>query len=216
VRLGEGNGDALSPDGKWVLIHQGAKLVLVPTASGEPRELKLQGEFDSGAAWFPDSRRTIVAGVIGDSGYRLHVVDTLDETSKPISPANIWSSGRRAFAVSPDGRLVAGMSQEQTIMIYPIDGSGGAPLPSAEKGEIPIQWSTDGAHLFVYVPTSVPARVNRITVGTGARELWKEFTPSDPAGVRRIAPIFITANGDAYAYNAIRALSDLYVVEGMK
>jgi serine/threonine protein kinase len=216
VRLADGMGDALSPDGKWVLIHQGSKLVLVPTGTGEARELKIAGEFDTGAAFFPDSRRVVVAGVIGNSGYRLHVIDTLDETAKPVSPPNIWSAGWRAFAVSPDGRFVAGMTPEETIMIYPVDGTAGIPLPSAVKGEIPIEWSSDGTSLFVYDPTALPARVTRVAVATGARELWKEFSPSDPAGVKTITPVLVTPGGEGYAYNAIRALSDLYVLEGVK
>jgi eukaryotic-like serine/threonine-protein kinase len=216
VRLGDGMGDGLSPDGRWALCHQGPKLVLIPTGTGEPRELKIAGQFDSGAAWLPDSRRALVAGVMDESGYRLYLIDTLDETAKPVSPASIWGGGSRAFAVSPDGRIAAGMSAEQTIVLYAIDGSGGAPLPGAVKGEIPIQWSADGASLFVYEPTSLPARVSRVTVATGARELWKEFTPADPAGVTRIAPVIVTPDAGAYAYNAIRSLSDLYVVEGIK
>lgn len=216
VRLGDGMGDGLSPDGRWALCHQGSKLVLIPTGTGEPRELKIAGEFDNGAAWLPDSRRALVAGVIDKSGYRLYLIDTLDETAKPVSPASIWGAGSRAFAISPDGRIAAGMSAEQTIMLYAIDGSGGTPLLGAVKGEIPIEWSADGASLFVYEPTALPARVNRITIATGARELWKEFSPADPAGVTRIAPVLVTPDGSAYAYNAIRSLSDLYVVEGVK
>ena len=216
VRLGEGSADALSPDGKWALCHQKAKLVLMPTGTGEARELKIDGQFETGAAWMPDSRRAIVAGVIGDSGYRLFVVDTLDETATPVSPPNIWSAGSRAFAVSPDGRLVAGMTPNQTIMIYPIDGTAGAAVNGVEKGEIPIQWSSDGASLFVYNPTALPARVFRVTLADGTRTLFKEFIPSDPAGVYKIAPVLVTPNGNAYAYDAMRALSDLYVAEGVK
>ncbi|HKR63342.1 MAG TPA: WD40 repeat domain-containing protein, partial [Thermoanaerobaculia bacterium] len=216
VRLGDGMGDGLSPDGKWALVHQNGKLALIPTGTGEPRELKIAGAFDAGAAWLPDSRRAIVVAALDNSGYRLYLIDTLDETAKPVSPGNVWSAGARAFAVSPDGRIVAGMSAEESILLYAIDGSGGAPLAGAEKGEIPMQWSADGTSLFVYTPTALPARITRITVATGARELWKEFTPSDPAGVTRIAPVIVTPDANAYAYNAIRALSDLYVVEGMK
>ncbi len=216
VRLGEGSGDALSPDGKWALCHQRGKLVLIPTGTGEPHELKIDGQFDSGAVWLPDSRRAIVAGVIKDSGYRLFVIDTLDETAKPISPPNIWSGGSRAFAVSPDGRLAAGMTAGQTIMIYPLDGSSGAAVNGVVKGEIPIQWSSDGASLLVYDPTELPARVYRVTLATGTRELWKEFMPADPAGVYKIVPVLVTPDGSAYAYDAIRALSDLYIAEGVR
>ena len=216
LHLGEGIGDALSPDGKWVLAHHGAKLMLVPTGAGEARELKIDGAFDLGAAWLPDSRRVIVGGTTGKSAYRLHVIDTLDETIKPLSPENIWNGGARAYAVSPDGRFVAGMTAEQTIAIYAVDGSASAPVPGTEKGEIPVQWSADGASLLVYRPTSLPARVVRVTLANGTRELWKEFAPADPAGVYKIAPVLVTPDASAYAYNAMRALSDLYLVEGVR
>jgi serine/threonine protein kinase/Tol biopolymer transport system component len=216
IHLGDGIGDGLSPDGKWALCHQGAKLVLMPTGTGQPRELAVAGAFDTGAVWLPDSRRVIVAGVIGNSGYRLFVIDTLDETATPISPPNIWSGGTRAFAVSPDGRFVAGMTAEQTIAVYAIDGSSATPVSGVEKGEVPVEWSADGAALFVHDPTELPARVHRVTLAGGAREPWKEFTPADPAGVYKIAPLLVTRDGSAYAYNAMRVLSDLYLAEGLK
>jgi serine/threonine protein kinase len=216
VHLGDGIGDALSPDGKWALVHQRAKLVLVPTGTGQARELNLAGEFDAGAAWLPDSRRAIVAGVIGKSGYRLYLIDTLDETAKPVSPENIWGGGTRAFTVSPDGRLVAGMTAEQTMAIYPLDGSAAVRINAAQKGEIPIEWSADGTALYVHDPTALPARIYRIALAAGTRELWKELAPADPAGVYKIAPVLITRDGSAYAYNAMRVLSELYVAEGLR
>jgi len=217
IHLGDGQGDALSPDGKWVLCRHGAKLVLVPTGTGQHRELSIDGAFDDGAAWLPDSRRVIVAGVVKDHGeYRLFVIDTLDENAKPISPEKIWGNGARAFAISPDGLRVAGMTTEQTIALYSLDGSGAVPLAGAVKGEIPIQWSADGASIFVHDPTALPARVSRIALATGIREPWKEFMPSDPAGIYRISPVLITPAGDAYAYNAMRVLSELYVAKGLK
>jgi len=216
LRLGDGMGDALSPDGKWALAHQGAKLAVIPTGTGEARELKLDGSFESGAAWMPDSRRVVVGGAIGKGAYRLHLIDTLDETVTPISPENIWSGGVRAFAVSPDGRLVAGMNAEQTIVLYPVDGTAAQPVTGVEKGEIPIQWSADGASLYVYRPTALPARVHRVTLAIGQRELWRELTAADPAGVYKISPVAITPDGSAYAYTAMRVLSELYLTEGVR
>ncbi len=215
LRLADGMADGLSPDGKWALAHQGAKLVLIPTGTGEPRELKIDGQFDTGAAWFPDSRRAIVAGVVGDGKYRLHVIDTLDETAKPVSSGDIWGGAIRAFAVSPDSRFVAGMSAEETIVLYPLDGTAPIPVNGVETGEIPIQFSTDGTSLFVYRPTALPARVHRVTLATGQRELWRELTAADPAGVYKIAPVMVTPDGSAYAYTALRVLSELYLTEGV-
>jgi dipeptidyl aminopeptidase/acylaminoacyl peptidase len=216
LRLADGMGDALSPDGKWVLAHQGATLAIVPTGTGEPRELNVEGSFESGAAWLPDSRRVIVGGATGKGAYRLYLIDTLDETAKAISPENIWSGGVRSFAVSPDARFVAGMNAGETIVLYPLDGTAAMPVQGVEKGEIPIQWSADGASLFVYRPTALPARVHRVTLATGQRELWRELTAADPAGVYKIAPVTITPDGNAYAYTAMRVLSELYRTEGVR
>ena len=217
VRIGDGLGDALSPDGKFVLAHNGPRLAVVPTGSGEARDLKVEGSFAQGAVWVPNSARVIVAGALPQKGYQLLRIDTLDETVKPISPENIWGDAYRPFAVSPDGRTVAGMTGQQTIALYDVEGAA-APVGVAgvEPGEVPIQWSADAASLFVYRPNALPTRVYRVNLATGARELWKEFAPLDPAGVYRIAPICMTPDGSAYAYDALRILSDLYVANGLK
>ena len=215
LRLADGIADALSPDGKWAIAHQGAKLMIVPTGTGEAREVKIDGAFETGAAWFPDSRRIVVGGAIANGPYRLHVLDTLDETIEPLSPENIWSGGIRSFAVSPDGRFVAGMSAQGTIVLYPAGGGAALPVAGVEAGEIPIQFTADGAALYVYRPTALPARVHRVTLATGQRELWRELTAADPAGVYKIAPVAITPDGNAYAYTALRVLSELYLTEGI-
>jgi len=108
------------------------------------------------------------------------------------------------------------MTKDETIALYAVDGSAATPVLSAEKGEVPIQWSADGTALFVYRPTAIPARVFKITLATGAREPWQIFMPADPAGVYKISPLLITPDASGYAYTAMRNLSDLYAVEGLK
>ena len=216
VKIGDGYADALSPNGKLVLGHLGSKLMVLPTGSGEARELKIEGAFDPGALWLPDSRHVILAGALKDKGYALHVLDTLDESEKPISSENIFGEAYRPFAVSPDGRTVAGMTKDETIALYPIESGASVAVSGTDKGEVPIQWSADGASLFVYRPTAMPAQIYKINISTGARELWKQFTPIDPAGVYKIAPICMTHEANAYAYDAQRITSDLYVAEGLR
>lgn len=217
VRIGDGYGDALSPDGKWVVVHDGAKLELLPTGSGEARELKVNAMFELGSVWMADSRRIVIGGALPKGSYRLLLIDTLDESVKPLSPENIWNGGVRPFAVSPDGQFVAGMNGEEMISLYPTDGSGRMmQLAGVEKGEVPIQWTPDSTAIFVYRPTEMPARVYKVTLAGGAREVWKEFAPADPAGVYKIAPVIITPDASSYAYNALRTISDLYVAEGLR
>ncbi len=216
VHIGDGQGDGLSPDGKWILAHYGQRLMILPTGSGDAREIKVQGNFDFGAAWMSDSRRVVIGGALPKEAYRLLMVDTLDETVKPISPENIGGSSLRPFAVSADGKYVAGMTADETIVLYPTDDSEKSiAVGSAEKGEVPISWSAGDSAIYVYRPNALPARVFRITLATGARELWKEFSPADSAGIYKISPVVITPNGNSYAYNALRSTSDLYVAEGL-
>src|SRR5207253_10475166 len=118
VKIGEGSADALSPNGKLVLCHVGSKLVVLPTGSGEARELQIEGAFDHGAVWLPDSRHVIVAGATPEHGYQLLVLDTLDEAVKPISPENIVGETTRAFAVSAYGRHVDGKNNDETFCVY--------------------------------------------------------------------------------------------------
>src|SRR5262249_20167573 len=158
-------------------------------------------------------KKVIIAGALKDHGYALHLVDTLDENEKTITPENIFGDAYRPFALSPDGRFVAGMTKEGAVAVYPIAGGNQVTVSGAQKGEVPIQWSADGSSLFVYRPTALPAQVFRINLNTGGRELWKQFTPTDPAGVYKIAPICMTRDAGAYAYDALRTINDLYVAE---
>ena len=190
---------------------------MVATGTGEARELKINGNFDIGAQWFPDSKRVVVGGAVPGKGYQLWVIDTLEETSASITPENIPGNAIRPFAVSPDGRFVAGLTPQEAIAIYDANGgTNGTPVPGVAKGEVPITFSSDGAALYVYSPNALPAKIDRVEIATGARTLWKEFNPTDPAGVYRIAPVRITPDASAYAYNAQRILSDLYVAENLK
>ena len=108
------------------------------------------------------------------------------------------------------------MNETKRLTIYTVGDGSSTPGVDAEPEEIPISWSEDGASLYVDRPGDLPAKVYRIDLATGTRELWKQFAPADPAGVDRIAPIFVTPDTTTYAYNTFRTLSTLYVGEGLK
>jgi len=46
---------------------------------------------------------------------------------------------------------------------------------------------------------------------TGQREVWKQVRPNDPAGTLSLSHFYVTPSGNAYAYNAERVFSALYV-----
>src|SRR5262249_11230356 len=79
VRLGPGQGIALSFDGKWALarlLGDPSKLLILPTGAGEPRQLAAPGFQYLNAGWFPDGKRIVfVAKAGGESAAYLQDID---------------------------------------------------------------------------------------------------------------------------------------------
>jgi WD40 repeat protein len=217
LRLGDGWGDSLSPDGKWVLAHLSrTKLVKMPTGAGTADEIKTIDSFADGALWFPDGKRFVIFGSKGGGGAALYVQDVTGGEPVRVSPEGIWYAGVRSWAVSPDGRYVAGMDATRKATIYPADGSKERPVAGVQPEEIPLQWSADGNSIYVAKSASLPGTVYRIDLATGERTLWREIKPDDPAGVYRISPVVIARDGSFLAYNVLRSLGDLYVADGLE
>ena len=82
--------------------------------------------------------------------------------------------------------------------------------------QLAIAWTDGGRGLLVRAQGELPSRVYRLDVGTGRRELWKELMPSDPAGVLEILGVLCTPDTRFYAYTYARALTELYLVEGLE
>jgi Tol biopolymer transport system component len=221
VLLGEGVAAALSPDGKWVLAvlpSQRRKLILLPTGAGEVKRLP-ETELTyqtSGATFLPDGRRIVCVASEAGHGVRLYVQGLEGGKPRPISPEGVHIS-LGAHPLSPDGRLVAAIGLDRTLRLYPVDGGEARAIPGIEPGELPIRFSSDGRALYVYRQPELPARIFRLELATGRRSLWKVISPSDPAGITNgIARIQLSADGQSYAYNVSRFLSELYVAEGIQ
>lgn len=69
---------------------------------------------------------------------------------------------------------------------------------------------------LLVITTDVPARVFRVDLSTGRRELRKILMPGDPAGVVTVYPVLISANEQSYIYTYQRDLTDLYLIQGLK
>jgi Tol biopolymer transport system component len=216
VRLGEGQAAALSYDNRWAIVQSQntpIQLSLLPTKAGEARKLTNDSLNYTWVRWFPDGKRMLLSAVEGHRGIRLYVRDLDGGQLRPISPEGM---NPIAFALSPDGKEVAGVNAEQRGYFYSVAGGEPRPIPGLQTNEIPVAWSDDGRALFVYHPGELPAKVYRVDVKNGQRTLWKQLLPSDPAGVEIIGPIIITPDARCYVYGYRRILSDLYLVEGLK
>jgi WD40 repeat protein len=219
VRLGEGNALSLSPDGKWALSIMpvpNSPFRLLATGTGEPRLLSIGGiNPEQAATWFPDSRQILFAGSEAGHGLRLYRLGIDGGSPRAVSPEGI-TVGLPGFAVSPDGKLVAAIGGDHKAMLFPVDGGAPRAIPGVADGEFPIRFSPDGRSVFAWKRGEIPARVTRVDIESGRREIWKELLPVDPAGVERISNVVVSADGKGYAYCYARLLSDLFVVEGLK
>ena len=120
------------------------------------------------------------------------------------------------FAISPDGKLVSDVGPDGKSYLYPADGGDPRPIAGLEPGEVPISWTADGRSLFVYRLGEIPAKVYRMDLATGRKQLWKQLLPPDISGVTEITGILITPDGRSYVYEYARTLSDLYLVNDVK
>ena len=216
VRLGEGNPTEFSPDGKWVLTTFSTspeQLLLLPTGPGEPRRLD-RGMIQNyiGANFFPDGRRILISGREPDGPPGLYVQDL--SGGKPRRVANGLAATAPSHPISPDGKTVAAYDRTRSLVLFPVDGGSPRPLPGWTQGDSLVRWA-DGEALFI-TRGVVPSEVFRVDVRTGRREPWRTVVPRDPAGVRNMRPVVLSADGKSLVYACNRVLSDLYIVEGLK
>jgi eukaryotic-like serine/threonine-protein kinase len=223
VRLGDGHGTEVSPDGSRVLAmvrRDPPQLLALPTGVGQPAPLAANPAFVEyhWAWWFPDGRRALYLAHQRGQSPQLFVHDLSGGGARPLAPQGV--TAYRHKPISPDGRDVLALAPgdpQPRFLLYPVDGGPPRPVPGLAAADVPVRWSGDGRHLFVRAPgDGLPVRVDRVEVATGRRERWRELAPADPAGVRRIGDVVFSADGRSYVYNCGRDLSELFLAEGVR
>ena len=212
IHMGNGRARGISPDGQWIAAETGATgyLELIPTGVGESRLLKVPCAEPQWWEWFPDGKRLLVLGVAGDQSRLSLAVPTDGSEVTKVGPGNLtWPC-----AASPDGERIIATGPDDRLMVFPTRGGGDAiPVPGTRRGDWPICWSADANHVYVYPRGTTSLSVDRIDLTTGDRIVWQEIRPTDGAGIVDIFPVWLTADGERYAYSYRRCLSDLYLVE---
>jgi dipeptidyl aminopeptidase/acylaminoacyl peptidase len=214
VRLGEGWAGDLSPDGRWavaVVPTSPDRLMLYPAGPGEPQRLE-SGDIReySSARWFPDGKRILVCGTEAKHASRCYAQDVSGGKPRPVT-----SEGSRNGIVSPDGTLILVQGSRDEYQLYPSAGGEPRPVSSLAADDVVARWTADGRFLLAY-HTSVPARLERVDLATGRRELVHRLAPPDLAGVVRIQNVTVAADEKVYAYSAIQRRSDLFQVDGAR
>jgi hypothetical protein len=202
-----------SPDMKWVLssliLHIPRQLFLIPLGPGETKQITHDSIDRSYARFLPDGKSVVFSGAETGHKSRIYVQAIDSGNARPISP-----EGVSGFVPTADGKFVFGFSD--SVALYPVDGQGAPrPVPAIHPDETIFSVSRDGRSALVGVLGSYSADVMRVDLATGRRELFKKIGPSDPAGVALVDAAF-TPDGKSYAYSCFNALTQLYLVEGLR
>jgi len=216
VKLGDGYGHALSPDGRYVtsqLPNDFTHLTLLPTGAGENKILRPPGFlFDvQPSRWFKDGKRILVSGSRSDRPSRWWIYSLADGKMTPVTPEGINGPAM----VSPDQSSVLAQSPNGAFAFYPTAGGDPQNVPGLEAGETPVQWTSDGRALYTVKGREMPVPIFRVDLTNGERVRWKEIQPADPSGIAGLINILITPDGNSYAFTYRRVLSDLYLVPGL-
>ena len=215
VRLGDGNAQGLSPDGKWALSivpTSPMRLTLYPTGAGEPRPLENGNiqNYDS-AGFFPDGKRVLACGSEAGQTARCYVQELAGGPPRAATPP-----GTTHGLVSPDGNSILAREADGRFSIYPVTGGQPKPVPGTDPNDEMIRWSLDRRSLLVYRRGEVPARVERLDLATGKRVLVRQLAPPSQAGVLNVRYIAFSEDERSYAYTFDRVLCRLASVTGVK
>ena len=220
VRLGEGTGAALSPDGAWALTilneeGQRPRLVALPLGAGQPvRHPPVAVERIHWATWLPGREGFLLAANESGGPVRLWVQKDGGDL-RAVSEGGIKVK-LPGIALSPDGRRVAAIGADEQIAVYDVAGrEKPRVLPGVPPGLAPVDFTSDGRTLFAYAYTTVPASLYRIDVESGRQTFEAELAPPDRTGLYAIPAVHVSTDGTEVAYSFVRILSELYLVDGL-
>jgi hypothetical protein len=215
VRLGSGTARALSPDGRWVaaLAPGGQGAMLLPTGAGSPHPLGSGGltSYDI-VGFFPDGEHLLVVAARPGHATRCWAQSTRDGALLPLTV-----EGTECWLISHDGsQVLASGPQAGAFALVTLRGGVVHPVLGLEPDDLPAQWAESGQTLYVRAGRLSDARVYRVDLTSGKRELWNQITVPDGAGVLSIGGIKMTRDGATWVYGYMRLLTDLYLVEGLR
>jgi len=213
VRLGEGSSMGISPDGKWIaaFLPTNSNFRLIPTSAGETRIFNLGSvrTLDYYGSWVRDSSKFAFPGEEPGKRARTYLVDITTGRATAVTP-----EGTSDPLISPDGKTVVARDTTQAFQLYPVGGGEPQPVKGLNDSEVPIQWDDSGTKLYIWGRT-FPAHIFLLDLKTGSRQPWTTLVPPDTAGVL-YGNIVMTPDGKTSVYRYRRAMTTLYLADGLK
>jgi hypothetical protein len=215
VRIADGSGLALSPDGSKAFVVSSEtppKVSIVPTGAGQPLVLDL-GPLESvaWAGWHPDGRLVLELVRPGAKPV-VYALSPEGRDPIPLLPEGALLVGNNL--ISPDGRSIVAIDAADKLMTCAVAAPACRPLPGAREGDNVAGWSADGRSLFVFQGDVVPVQIERLDVASGTRSAWRTVQPLYPA-VSGLGELVASPDG-AFVYGYSRTRSELYVIKGLR
>lgn len=211
VRLGEGAGVALSPDGKWAIavLYQNQRTILLPTGAGQTRSLDRPGITNtSDDSWTPDSQRVVFTGSETGHEPRCYVQDINGGTPKPLCPEGVTDA-----RMSPDGKLLLARENGRFVLLDS-EGTSTRPAKGLDFEDHVIRWSADAKSVYLY-RSRQPIEILKVDPTTGHTQLVRRISTSDPAGIIGFPRLLVSADGEWVVYSFTRRISELYVARNL-
>jgi eukaryotic-like serine/threonine-protein kinase len=215
IRIADGTGLALSPDGSKAIVVSNqtpTTVSIVPTGAGQPKVLDLGlVESVAWAGWHPDGRVVLTLVRPGMKP----VVDVLSPDGR--DPVALLPEGMTLIGdslISPDGSRMVATDADGRLMVCTFAAPACRPLPGAREGEGVAGWSADGKSVFTYRKLDVPVQVDLLDVTSGVRSPWRTLHPDYPA-LAGFGAVIASPDG-ALVYSYSRTRSELYVIKGLK
>ncbi|MFZ0637812.1 MAG: protein kinase [Candidatus Acidiferrales bacterium] len=214
VRLGDGDPEDLSADGKWAISSlptAPSQLMLLPTGAGEPRQITHSKLRHIGARWLPDGRIVFVGSEPGHRE-RTYLLD-LNGNETPVTP-----EGEVARAVTSDGkRLLTRAEGSSEWELFPLDGGQPQKLPQLQNGDRPIDFTLDDSAVFVSrTGPQNSAEIWRVELSSGKRTLLRSFALTESPSIAGGLSAIVSRDGKSFAYEYARFISTEYVVKGLR
>jgi hypothetical protein len=210
VRLGEGNPQKLSPDGKWAAatVATPQALVIYPTGAGEAIRTTGPLERYGSAEWFPDSKRLLVCGSEASHAPRCYEQDLTGSAPRPVTAEGVLAT------LAPNGKTLLLIAPGGKFAMSSVDGAGATPISALHEDDRPIGWSRDSLAVFVQRGLEAPAIIERVNLASGQRTAAGQVSAEGVASITQINVKAWIDDGRWYAYNYTTVPSTLFLVSG--
>jgi len=215
VRLGEGDVQDLSADGKSVLAFVPStppRIMSYPVGAGQAVRLD-HSEFEnlSQGHWLVGGQRLLVSGNIAGQPSRCFVFDPTNGEVTPVGAEGIGEA-----RPSPDGKTFIARSKSGWST-YPLSGAAeGKRVASLTPQDWVIRWSPDGSAVFTVQQNQIPAPVERVDLATGKRQTVMMLSEGSSAGRVSLLSASMADDLQSIVYSAWDYTSVLFTATGKR